>query len=469
MREPTMVRHVRRVTFALLSTVFCSAPDLAPAAFASDGAPRGAGAFALMPPASGGQAPLMTSAAATREKGVAPIDPVQATVQPPGPTAADIQALLARLRPGVLRAGVSPATFDRLAATIKPEPAVLQRLGAQPELVRPISGYIQALVSDARIAGGRRLLAEHQPLLSRIEAAYGVPAPVLVAIWGIESLYGMRPGTVPILDALATLTAAGGRRQAFWQQQLIGAFRLVERGDVKAEALVGSWAGALGHTQFIPTTYLARAVDFDGDGRRDIVGSVGDALASTAHYLRASGWQPGAPWGIEVKLPAVFDFIFAAPGRARAVELWDQLKVRRADGSSLPRLSGDLQLVLPAGAGGPAFLVTGNYRALLAYNNAMAYALAVGILADRIAGGGGLIGAWTDDTAPLVHDERREVQRHLAALGHAVGEIDGVMGDGTRSAIRAYQSAGGLAADGHPDRDLLERLRADVAGSVMTP
>ncbi|MEZ5842200.1 MAG: lytic murein transglycosylase [Hyphomicrobiaceae bacterium] len=433
---------------------------------ASDGAPRGAGAFALMPATGASEAREAAgqATAAARPSNGTPVSEATA-----GPTEDDIRALLRRMRSATLRGGVRAATFERLASGIRLEPSVIARLGSQPELVRPVSSYIRALVDDSRVAEGRQRLAEHGDLLRRIEAAYGVPAPVLVAIWGIESRYGTRTGTIRVLDALATLAAAGGRRQAFWEQQLVAAFRIVERGDVQTGDLVGSWAGALGHTQFIPSTYLARAVDFDGDGRRDIVSSVPDALASAAHHLRASGWMPGVPWGVEVALPAGFDYAFSAPGRARPVEVWDQLKVRRADGAALPRGAGDMQLILPAGAEGPAFLVTRSYRAILGYNNAMSYAIAVSLLAERISGGPGTIAAWPTEDAPLKLDERKEMQRHLVGLGYDVGGIDGIMGNGTRDAIRAYQAGSGLAEDGHPDRDLLERLRVDMSDSQHIP
>ena len=465
------VREPGRITIGLVAAGVVSLFGAA-VAWAGDPKERGAGAFASMQE--------LYDSISTRDAGQVP-DGARSKIKPPigpensgrqmpqGPSITEIRALLAKLRPEALRAGVSARTFDRIAPTVKPEPTVLPRLGDQPEFVRPIGDYVQALVSVHRVSEGKRKLADNQAMLARIEHQHGVPASVLVAIWGIESLYGSRPGTINIFDALATLAAAGDRRQVFWRKQIIAAMEIVDRGDVSAEALVGSWAGAVGHTQFIPTTYLARAVDFDGDGRRDMIRSSGDALASAANYLRSSGWKHDAPWGFEVRLPEDFAYGFSAPGRARSVELWDQLKVRSANGEPLPRLAGDLQLVLPSGSSGPAFLVTGNYRAILAYNNSMAYALAVGLLSDQISGRGSLKVGWPEEHAPLRRAEREELQRLLDRLGYNVGGIDGVMGAGTRNAIRAFQKSNELAEDGHPDRRLLDRLRVDVVQTESTP
>ena len=294
-------------------------------------------------------------------------------------------------------------------------------------------------------------------------AAYGVDRHVLLAIWGVESAYGTAMGSRSVVRSLATLAVTDARRAPFWRSELITALRILQDGQTAPEAFVGSWAGATGHTQFIPSAYAAHAVDFDKDGRRDIWGTVADALASTANYLRTSGWSANAPWGFEVILPPGFDYAWSAPGRPQALSQWLAAGVRIPAGPANLQLGLPLQLVLPAGAQGPAFLVTKNFRAILRYNNATAYALAVGHLADRIAGGAPLTAAWPAGDKPLGRGEREELQRLLAARGLDTGGFDGIMGDQTRAAIRSTQRSLKLAEDGHPSFELLQRLRADPA------
>ena len=348
-------------------------------------------------------------------------------------------------------------------AAFRPDPEVAELAVRQPEHEMPPGAYLEHLVTEERIATGRQLATQYAALLEGIEAAYGVDRHILLAIWGIESAYGTAKGTRDVIRSLATLAMVDARRAGFWTRELIAALRLLQDGKTNPVVLVGSWAGAMGHTQFIPSTYSTHAVDFDKDGRRDVWDTVADALASTANYLKGSGWAAGAPWGFEVTLPAAFDYAWSAPGRPRPLAAWLAAGVRPSGGRQSPTLKQPLQLVLPAGAGGPAFLVSGNVRALLKYNQSLAYALAVGHLADRIAGGAPLVAAWPPQDRSLTRPEREELQRLLISWGFSTGGFDGIIGDQTRSAIRATQRALSLAEDGHPTIELLRRLRDNGA------
>ena len=381
-----------------------------------------------------------------------------------GPARADtdLVAWLTGLWPEAAAKGVSRATFDAATADIKLDPDVLVRLDRQVEHTRGVGDYLALLVTPERIEAGRQKLAEQATTLAAVETATGVDRHILVAVWGIESNYGTAMGTTPIIAALATLGLKGGRRADFGRREFISALLILERGEAKREDLIGSWAGAMGHTQFIPSTYLAHAVDFDRDGRRDIWRNVGDALASTGNYLKVSGWKAGEPVAIEVVLPDGFDFALSAPTAARALGDWQGLGLKRPDGRSWPEAKAPLILRLPAGAGGPAFLAGPNFRAILAYNQSVSYALAVGHLAERIAGGAPIAGRWPADDRPLTREEREDLQRLLTAAGHDTGSVDGVLGVRTRAAIRTYQKASGLPEDGHPSAGLLARLRAAV-------
>jgi membrane-bound lytic murein transglycosylase B len=371
------------------------------------------------------------------------------------------QAFLVELRAEAIRKHIPAAVFDRATAGLAPDPLVLALAAAQPEHLKAPRDYLDGLVSDARIEAGRRQLAVLGKTLAAIETAYGVDRHVLIALWGVESNYGSAMGENSVIRSLATLAAEDGRRASFWRGELFAAFRILERGDIEAERMTGSWAGAMGHTQFMPSTYIAHAIDFDRDGRRDIWGSAADAVASAASYLRASGWRAGEPWGFEVVLPESFEFALSAPERAQPSAAWEGLGLRRAGGAMWPQCHSDLQLVLPAGAQGPAFLVTANFRAILRYNPAVAYALAVGHLADRIAGGAPISGRWPMDDMPLGRPERKELQRRLVQRGHDTGGIDGIIGDRSRAAIRTYQRSRQLPEDGYPNHNLLERLRQE--------
>lgn len=374
---------------------------------------------------------------------------------------AQFDGLLAGLGETAERDGISRATLDRALAGLAPDLEILEFVKQQPEHTLSAGAYINALAAPDRIDAGRRKLAEHADTLRQIEAAYGVDRHTLVAIWGIESNFGVAPGGRSALRSLATLAAYHTRRQAFWRSELVAVLQLIERGDAQPEQLTGSWAGAMGHTQFMPTSILAHAVDFDSDGRRDIWGSVPDALASTANYLRAFGWTTGEPWGLEVKLPADFDYALSAPAGARPLSGWRRLQVAPAAEGVLPEAGGDFELLLPSGAEGPAFLAGRNFNAILKYNTAVTYALAVAHLGDRIAGGPGIVTTWPIADQPLDRAAREDLQRRLVARGLPTGGIDGIIGTQSRDAIRAFQKRAGLPQDGHPSLELLQRMQRE--------
>jgi membrane-bound lytic murein transglycosylase B len=336
---------------------------------------------------------------------------------------------------------------------------VLERDAFQPEFVRPIWDYLDSAVSSARIANGRAAARPRQAMLAEIEARHGVDRDIVVAIWGLESAYGANYGSRPVLRSLATL-AWDGRRRRFAEEQLIAALRIVEAGDIAPDAMIGSWAGAMGHTQFIPTSFLSYAVDHDGDGRRDIWDpSAADALASTANYLARFGWEQGAPAAVEVRLPEGFDYLLAdGDTRMTAVE-WAAMGVAPARGGRLPRGEG-VEILLPAGAGGPAFAAYPNFRVIKRYNNATSYALAVAHLADRLGGGGPFVASWPRDDRALSRDETEELQRLLTERGYSTNGVDGIVGPNTRGAVRAWQADNGRVPDGYVSGQLLETLRA---------
>jgi lytic murein transglycosylase len=329
---------------------------------------------------------------------------------------------------------------------------------AQPEFTRAVWDYVDMIVSPGRIQRGQQKLAEVQPQLDAATARYGVPQATVVAIWGMESDYGANYGDIPTIDALATL-GYEGRREAWARGQLMAALRILQSGDIDRAHMVGSWAGAMGQTQFIPSAFLQFAVDADGDGKRDIWGSMADVTASTANFLARSGWQPGQAWGSEVKLPDGFDAGRADDSLRQASAQWAGEGVQTLDGSPLPELP-DGAILLPAGARGPAFLVGANFRTLLRYNNSTSYALAVSLLAQRIAGGPGVQAAWPRDLAPLTREQLKAMQQALNDRGFAAGDVDGQMGPATRQALRAWQRGQNLPADGFPTPEQLAQLQA---------
>ena len=354
-------------------------------------------------------------------------------------------------------AGVDDATLHQAFDGAKYVSRAVDADRKQPEFTRAVWDYVDAIVSPNRVQHGQKKLAELQAELAGAEARYGVPQATIVAIWGMESDYGANYGDIPTIDALATL-GVEGRREAWARTQLMAALRILQSGDIDRAHMVGSWAGAMGQTQFLPSAFLSFAVDADGDGKRDIWGSMADVTASTANFLARSGWQPGQAWGVEVKLPDGFDAGRAEDAQRQTSAQWAAEGVQAFDGTPLPDIA-DAALLLPAGARGPAFLVGPNYRVILKYNNSMSYALAVSLLAQRIAGGPGVQAAWPKDLAPLSRDQVKALQAALGARGFDAGAADGQAGPATARALRAWQRTQGLPADGFPTQDLLNRLQ----------
>ena len=363
-------------------------------------------------------------------------------------------------RQRALAEGVPAELFQRIFADMQPDPAVIRADRSQPEFTRPVWEYLDGALSAQRLGTGQRLLVRHAQSLEAIEQRYGVDRHVLVAIWGLESNYGSNIGDRNVMRSLATL-AYEGRRPEFAQTELLAAIDIVRHGDIAPEDMLGSWAGAMGQTQFIPSTYNRYAVDFDGDGRRDVWNSNVDALGSAAHYLSASNWQPGEPWGMEVSVPRNFDFSLADMAVRKTVSQWAQLGLVNANGEAL---DADLaerhaSLLLPAGHRGPAFLVLNNFRSILRYNNSTSYALAIGLLSERFQGEGRVQASWPTEDKPLSRSERYELQERLQAAGFEPGGVDGILGANTRQAIRRYQQTQGWPADGYATQALLNALR----------
>ena len=387
---------------------------------------------------------------------------------PQAPAASGLAATLAGFHAWVqafaqeaLAAGIRPQTLEATLGHAQWQPRVVELDRAQPEFTRPPWAYLDSAVSPQRVAQGREQLRAHAAALDAAARQHGVPASVITAIWGMESNYGRNFGSFRTVDALATL-AYDGRRRDWARGELLAALRIVDQGDIAADAMIGSWAGAMGHTQFLPSVFLAHAVDADGDGRRDIWGSVPDVAASTANFLQHSGWQTGEhggePWGVEVLLPPGFDYARAELTVRQDGAAWAAEGVRGVDGGPLPALQG-ASVLTPAGARGPAVLVGPNFRALLRYNNSVNYALAVGLLARQIDGGAGLHTPWPRDLQPLSRGEVQALQELLNARGMDTGTPDGVAGPATRAGVRRYQQSLGLPADGYATRELLQRLQ----------
>lgn len=375
---------------------------------------------------------------------------------------AGFQQWIAEFRSVAIQNGVSGAVYDRAFRGITaPDPEVLEKARFQPEFRASAWQYFDNRVNERSVGTGRQLAQKWKPWLDRIEQHFGVDRHILLAIWSIESNYGEVLSNERVMRSLprslATLAYADQRRAKFARNQLIAALKILQNGDIPENQLTSSWAGAMGHTQFIPTSYQAYAVDMDGDGRRDIWNSVPDALATAANLLRKNGWRTGETWGYEVVLPSGRKF----PGGTMSLNNWADIGVVRASGKSYPRPSDSAELKVPEGRDGPAFLVTKNFTVLKRYNNADKYALAVGLLADQIAGYSGPTRDWSRPFEPLSYDETEELQRRLGALGYYSGPVDGKIGQGSRSAIKAFQERTGLSQDGHPSKEVLRKLRGN--------
>ncbi|MCI5047005.1 MAG: lytic murein transglycosylase [Aquisalinus sp.] len=378
-----------------------------------------------------------------------------------GAVAQEFDDWLQEFRAEALAEGISAETYDREMATVEPVQRVLELNDNQPEFVKGVWEYLDTAVSDTRISNGLNNAAANEALLNRIEEAYGVDKEIIVAIWGLESSYGAIMGSYDVLSALATL-GHEGRRTSFGRSQLIGALKILDREYADRTQLKGSWAGAMGQTQFIPTTYLESAVDYDGDGRRDLWSNLGDVFASTANYLSRSGYVANEPWGFEVSLPEGFDYALADRSNRQMVASWAQLGIERADGVALTDdidLNATGYLIVPAGAEGPAFLVFNNFRAILRYNNSTSYALGIGLLSNHIAGDAKpLVQSWPRGDRPLSLTERKSLQEALSQRGYNPGPVDGIIGAGTKAALRQWQRDQGLPADGYASSAVLTKL-----------
>lgn len=367
---------------------------------------------------------------------------------------AGFQTWVASFRPRALAAGISPQVFDGAMGQAHFMPSLIALDRKQSEFSKPIWDYLDGAIGT-RVGTGRSKAAQYASTLAAIEARYGVPREIVLAVWGMESNFGAGRGSTPIVPALATL-AYDGRRGEFFAGELVAALRIIQAGDVDSAHMVGSWAGAMGHTQFMPSSFLSHAVDFNGDGRRDIWSDdPTDALASTAHYLRQNGWQPGQPWGAEVILPSGFDYNQVSKSVEKSGSQWTAMGVRTASGRPVP--SG--AIIAPAGARGPAFVITQNFRAILKYNASDSYALAVSFLGDAIAGRPGIQGAWPRGDRTLSNSEKAEIQRLLMARGFDTGGADGKLGAKSVEAVKGFQRSRGMVPDGYADANLLALLR----------
>jgi membrane-bound lytic murein transglycosylase B len=369
------------------------------------------------------------------------------------------QACVETLWPAARAAGVTRTTFDLAFSGFTPDPEVVEAAHYQPEYVKPIGEYIDRVVSDKRIATGKQMLIDNKALLDQIETKYGVDRHILIAIWGIESNYGTQPGDKNIIRSLGTLYCTGTKVK-FAKPQIVTALKILQHGDINLDGMNGSWAGAMGHTQFIPTTYIRFAVDQDGDGKRDIWDNIPDALGSTASYLKMSKWQPGQTWGYEVTVPKGIDPKKVSPSTMKTLGDWQKYGFVRVNGEPFPRPNDKATLFSPEGSRGPSFLLLNNFRAILHYNTANSYALAVGHLADRLAGGEPFVHPWPTDETHLSLEQRTELQQLLIAKGLLTGDADGVIGPATLEAVKTYQRSKGMPVDGFPTQTILKGLQA---------
>lgn len=382
----------------------------------------------------------------------------------------NFQRCIANLRSQAISSGVNESTYDRYTQNLTPDYSVIDKLNYQPEFSTPIWDYLSGLVDEERVQAGRQKMAQYRDVLNRASQAYGVPVETIVAVWGVESNYGDISGKYPLLQALGTLSCEG-RRQSYFRGEFFATLRILQRGDLREDQLKGSWAGAFGHTQFMPSTYERLAVDFDGDGRRDLVSSVPDALASTANFLKQAGWQTGMPWGFEVKIPQGMSVSGESRRNKKPLSTWEQSGITRIDGS--PLVQGNLSattsagLMMPAGANGPAFLVFKNFDAIYSYNAAESYGLAIAHLSDRLRGAGPFVTAWPTDDAGTSRAERREIQQFLLKRGYDIGAVDGLIGDKTRQAIRQEQTRLGLNPTGRAGQQILRVFRQEQARQMM--
>ncbi len=377
-------------------------------------------------------------------------------------TAKDFDSCIAEFKSEAASRGIAPSVIETSFAQVELSERVLELDRQQPEFTTTFADYFKVRVTPERVAQGRALLEEHRALLDRVAEDYGVAAPYLVAFWGLETNFGGFFGSMQVLDSLATL-GCDPRRSDFFTTQLMAALRIIDEGSISAEQMEGSWAGAMGHVQFMPTVFIEYAVDYDGDGRRDLWHSLPDAMASAANFLNEIGWREGYRWGREVLLPENFPYLEAGLKGQRPLSEWAEMGVRASDGSPLPKADVDAALLVPAGHRGPAFLVYHNFKVIMGWNRSEFYGLVVGHLADRIAGLGRLSRQPPDDAPRLRRLEVIELQKQLNQRGFDAGAADGILGPATRRAISEFQHDQGMVADGFPSRKVLALLGVELA------
>ncbi|WP_204112392.1 lytic murein transglycosylase [Shimia biformata] len=407
-------------------------------------------------------ATIATKASATfdSQRPVLRPETLEAITLAPEPAAGNLgfQRWIRSFRGRAVQRGISPTVFDRAFQGVKYNADVIQKDRNQSEFTKTLWDYLDSAASDTRVKNGKAALRKHDRVLSQIERKYGVDKEVVTAVWGLESAYGTYRGDTPVIEALATL-AYDGRRGRFFEQQLMAALKILQSGDTTPRNMKGSWAGAMGHTQFIPTSYLAFAVDFTGDGKRDIWSeNPADALASTAAYLAKSGWVKGQPWGVEVKIPRGFDYSLSNRKITKMPRDWARMGVVGMDGRAVPNY-GSASVLLPAGARGAAFMIFKNFAVIERYNTADAYVIGVGHLSDRIKGKGKIKGDWPRGDRALTFNERKELQRRLTKAGFDTKKVDGKIGPLTIDAVRRYQRSIGMEPDGYASLAILQRLR----------
>ncbi len=408
--------------------------------------------------------PVVSHAA---DESVASSAPVPVSVPPPVPPPIDADQFaqcVVEFRSRALDAGISPEVTSRVLDQVSLSERVLELDRRQPEFTSTFADYFNRRVTPARVTKGREMLASHKDLLEDIRAQTGVPPQYLVAFWGLETNFGSYLGKMAIPDSLATL-ACDPRRSRYFTGELVSALRIIDSGDVALEDMNGSWAGAMGHVQFMPSAYLRYAVDYDGDGRRDLFGSTEDALASAGNFLQALGWEPGLRWGREVQLPDSFDYTLTRGATKKSLVDWRALGVTDAFAHPLATVPLEAALRLPAGHRGPAFLTYENFDVIMGWNRSVFYALAVGHLADRIAGAGRLQTPPPEDDVRFANADLMTLQQQLKSLGYDPGEPDGRLGPATRSAVSLFQSDNGLVPDGHLDASVVEAIRSRAESS----
>jgi membrane-bound lytic murein transglycosylase B len=404
-------------------------------------------------------APFLLSACATGTPSEARAPAIRP--QPMPEADAKFYAFVTDFRATALASGITPETYDRAMSGIARNARVEELNLSQPEFVKPVWDYLDTAVSPKRVTGGQQKMIDYDKMLAGLQARYGVPREILVAIWGIESNYGQLMGSFNMFEALATL-AYDGPRVDYARRELLAALKMAQEEHLDPKAMTSSWAGAFGNTQFVPTSFFDHAIDGDGDGKRDLWSSPADALASTAALLAKAEWHNSEPCEYEVTLPKDFHYQDADSANFKPMDDWRKAGVKTALGRDLPQGPDQGAIYLPAGARGPAFMVLHNFNVVLKYNNAATYALAVCQLAARITGDAGMIASWPRDEQPLNRDERIAFQTDLKTLGFDPGDIDGVLGHQVRAALRAYQIARGIPADGFPTQDLLKRMEREI-------